>query len=110
MKPQRVKIITTIPASHADALREAVGAAGAGQLGEYSFCSFTTIGTGRFKPSDQAKPHIGTPGQFETAEEERIEIECRYAIAKTVIAALRAAHPYEEPMIDIIALIDEADL
>ncbi|HEU5187176.1 MAG TPA: hypothetical protein VFT87_01590, partial [Candidatus Saccharimonadales bacterium] len=68
----RVKITTTIPPKNADTLREALGRAGAGVIGEYSFCSFSVLGKGRFKASENADPHIGKPGEFEVVEEEQI--------------------------------------
>ena len=55
-----VKIVTFVPVAHADSVRQALGRAGAGQIGEYSYCSFSVVGQGRFKPSDSANPHIGT--------------------------------------------------
>lgn len=105
-----VKIVTFVPLSHADAVRDALGNAGAGQIGEYSFCSFTSIGKGRFVPSEAAKPHIGAPGKPEIADEERIEVVCDKKHAKAVISAMRAAHPYEEVAFDIYPLLDEAEL
>lgn len=106
----RVKISTTVPLAHADAVREALGKAGAGQIGEYSFCSFTARGEGRFMPSDAANPHIGEANKLEVVEEEHIEVVCDRAIAKQVIQALKQAHPYEEVIVDIVPLIDEGQL
>jgi hypothetical protein len=110
MNFKRVKITTTIPTENADAIREALGKAGAGQLGDYSFCSFSITGKGRFKPSENANPHIGEANKLEVVEEEQIGVNCDLTHAKQIIAALRAAHPYEEPLIDIFPLIDEEDL
>ncbi|SRR6266496_1028264 len=110
MNFKRVKITTTIPIENADAIREALGKAGAGKLGDYSFCSFSITGKGRFKPSENANPHIGEANKLEVVEEEQIGVNCDLTHAKQVIAALRAAHPYEEPLIDIFPLIDEEDL
>lgn len=110
MNFKRVKITTTVPLEKADAMREALGKAGAGVLGDYSFCSFSMRGHGRFKPSENADPHIGEPNKFEVVEEEEISVNCDRAQAKQVVAALRTAHPYEEPLIDIVPLIEEADL
>lgn len=110
MNFKRVKIITTIPSEYADKIREALGKAGAGIRGEYSFCSFTMLGVGCFKPSDKANPLIGERGKMEQVEEERIEVICDYSNVKSAIAALRKAHPYEEPAIDIMPLLDEEDL
>jgi hypothetical protein len=107
---KRVNITTTVPAENADDLRNALGKAGAGILGDYSFCSFTLTGKGRFKPSKDADPHIGEANKLEVVEEEQISINCELKEAKQIIAALRAAHPYEEPLIDIVPLIDEEDL
>lgn len=110
MNFKRVKITTTVPIENADALREALGKAGAGVLGDYSFCSFTVTGKGRFKPSEDANPHIGEANQLEVVDEEQISVNCDLKEAKRIVAALRAAHPYEEPLIDIVPLINEEDL
>ena len=110
MEFTQVKIVVTVPSENADAIREALGKAGAGKLGNYSFCSFSVTGTGRFLPNEHAHPHIGEPGKPETVTEERIEVICERANAKEVITALRAAHPYEEPAVDIYPLLDERDL
>jgi hypothetical protein len=107
---KRVKIVTTVPIEHADAIRDALGKAGAGHIGEYSFCSFSSIGTGRFKPTEKANPHIGEAHKLEVVEEQQIEVVCDRAVAKQVITALRIAHPYEEPVIDIVPLLNEDEL
>jgi len=106
----QVKIVVTVPPENADVIREALGKAGAGSLGNYSYCSFSATGTGRFVPNKNAHPHIGTPNKPETVTEERIEVICGRIHAKKVIAALRAVHPYEEPAIDVYPLLDEASL
>lgn len=110
MNFRRVKITTTVPLENADAVREALGKAGAGIIGNYSFCSFSTIGKGRFMPNDQANPHIGEANKLKTAEEEQVEVTCDRDVAKQVIAALKSAHPYEEVIIEITLLMDEEDL
>ncbi len=104
---KRVKISTTVPVENADQLRQAVGEAGAGNIGEYSFCSFSVMGKGRFMPSQNANPHIGEANKLEVVEEEHIEVVCDRTIAKHVIAALKTAHPYEEVIIEITPLIDQ---
>ena len=106
----RVKISTTTPVGYAEALRDALGEAGAGVVGEYTFCSFTMSGQGRFKPSHKARPHIGQAGKLEVVAEEKIEVVCDRTSAKRVVSALKKAHPYEEPIVNIIALIDEGEL
>jgi hypothetical protein len=106
----RVKIVFTVPLADADKLRQVVGEAGAGRQGEYSFCSFSARGWGRFLPSEAAHPYIGRPGKLRVVDEERVEVVCDRAIARDVITKLRAAHPYEEPAIDVYELIDEESL
>jgi hypothetical protein len=110
MNFRRVKITTTVPLENADAVREALGKAGAGIIGNYSFCSFSTIGKGRFMPNDQASPHIGEANKLEAVEEEQIEVTCDRDVAKQVIVALKAVHPYEEVIVEITPLINEEDL
>ena len=98
------KIVVFVPASHADAMREAIGRAGGGKLGKYSYCSFSVRGIGRFRPEEGAQPAIGQVGKLEEVEEERIEITCDSLLVQDVIAAIVSAHPYEEPALDLWAL------
>lgn len=100
------KLVVTVPLTHADAVRLALGVAGAGQQGNYSHCSFSSRGIGRYKGNEHSNPHIGTAGQYESAEEERIEVTVAAGLMKQVIAAMRTAHPYEEIAFDIYELID----
>jgi hypothetical protein len=106
MSSTNVKIVVTVPESDADKLRQAIGDAGGGQLGNYSHCSFSSKGTGRFLPTADAKPAIGNVGLPETVAEERIEITCARTHLTAVIAAIRANHPYEEIALDIYPLED----
>jgi len=106
----KVKIVTFAPIEDADKIRQALGKAGAGVIGEYTFCSYSSLGKGRFTPSSNANPHIGEPNKPEVVEEERIEVVCERSNAKSVIAALKEAHPYEEVAVDIYPLIDEDQL
>lgn len=106
----RVKIVTFVPLDNADAVRDALGKAGAGQIGEYSYCSYSVVGKGRFTPSNNANPHIGSSGVAEIVEEERIEVECDRSKAKAIIEAMKTAHPYEEVAFDVYPLLEETDL
>lgn len=103
---KQVKIAVTVPLADADKVREALGKAGAGKQGNYSFCSYSVIGKGRFLPTEGAKPAIGEVGKPEIVEEERIEVTCDRDIAKSVIAAMKAVHPYEEVAYDVYELLD----
>ncbi len=106
----KVKIVTFVPLEDAEKVRNALGESGAGVIGEYSFCSYSVVGTGRFIPSSNARPHIGELNKLEAVEEERIEVVCNKSDAKQVISAMKQAHPYEEVAFDIYPLIDESDL
>jgi hypothetical protein len=95
------KIVVYVPLTHTDAIREAIGTAGGGKLGKYSFCSFSMRGIGRFKPEEGAHPHIGKVGELEQVEEERIEVTCDSRVVGNVIAAIKRVHPYEEVAMDV---------
>lgn len=100
------KIVVTVPVVDADKVRQAIGEAGGGKVGNYSFCSFSVRGAGRFLPGNGAHPTIGEVGKLEEVQEERIEITCADELVVDVVAAIRAAHSYEEPVIDIYLLKD----
>lgn len=106
MNDTRYKLIVFVPISHADAVREAMGEAGAGRFGNYSFCSFSTRGTGRFRPEAGANPAIGEIGKPETVEEERIEVICSEATLDPVITAIKSVHPYDEIAYEVYRLED----
>ncbi len=97
-----VKIQVGVPVEAADKVRAALGEAGSGKQGNYSFCSFTHHGIGRFLPGEGANPTIGKVGQLEEVEEEMIETICHKDLVEKVIIAVKKVHPYEEPTIDII--------
>jgi hypothetical protein len=104
MTSKNVKIVVFVPESHADAVREAMGGAGAGNIGNYSFCSFSSKGIGRFKPEAGAVPFIGEVGTLETVPEERIEVVCDRTLLSQVVSAMEGAHPYEEVAFDVYPL------
>lgn len=103
----RVKIIVTIPIEDVGKVRNAICEAGAGIIGNYTHCSMSTKCIGTFKPTDEANPYIGEKNNLEFVEEEKLEVVCDVNIVKDVISKLREVHPYEEPAIDIIPLLDE---
>jgi hypothetical protein len=102
-----VKIVVTVPEENADALRTVIGETGGGKVGNYTYCSFSVKGIGRFRPEDGAQPAIGAVGELEAVAEERIEITCARDQASIVVDAIRAHHPYEEPAIEIYPLLSE---
>lgn len=105
----RVKIFVTIPIENVNEVREAVCNAGAGIIGQYTFCTSSTKSIGTFIPSENANPHIGERNKLELVEEEKLEFVCDIEKVKNVIIKLREVHPYEEPAIDIVPLIDESE-
>jgi len=100
----KYKLIFSIPPEYSEKARMAIGKAGAGKLGNYSFCSFTTRGVGRFKPGKEAKPAIGEVGKLEEVEEDRIECQVDTEVVKDVLIALKKVHPYEEIAYDLYPL------
>ena len=98
------KVAVFTPQTHADAVRAAMGDHGAGALGDYSHCTFSTQGQGRFLPLAGAQPFLGNPGQMETVEEERVEAIVSAHDLNTVIRAMLDAHPYEEVAYDVYPL------
>jgi hypothetical protein len=107
---RQVKIVVTVPLADAEKVRDALGRAGAGRQGNYQFCSYSVLGKGRFLPTAGAKPAIGEVGKPEVVEEERIEVTCDREVAKSAIAVMKAAHPYEEVAYDIYDLVDPGSL
>jgi hypothetical protein len=103
---ERFKIVVFVPEADADAVRAAMAAAGAGVIGAYTHCTFSSRGVGRFLPGDGARPAVGEVGRVEAVAEERIETACAKERLAEALAAIRAAHPYEEPAIDVYALVD----
>ena len=98
------KIVTFVPHADAERVMDALAEAGAGRLGDYARCAWTTRGTGTFVPLPGANPAVGTVGSTERVDETRIEMVLQRARRTAVVAALRAAHPYEEPAFDVLEL------
>lgn len=99
------KWVVYVPRENAEAVREAVFAAGAGHIGDYSHCSWSVSGIGQFLPQEGASPAVGSVGTVERVAEDRVEVVAPARARAAVLAAMRAAHPYEEPAFDIFALV-----
>lgn len=100
------KIVVYVPRPGADRVRQAMADTGAGSTNCYSHCSFNTDGVGTFVPEQGADPAIGELYKLERVEETRIEMICPPGITGEVLRAIRQAHPYEEPAIDVLDLAD----
>ncbi len=99
------KLVVYTPKSHSQLLRTALAKIGVGKIGgNYETCSFTTSGIGRFKPVNKANPCIGSTGELEQVEEDRIEFVYSELIEDNVIKIVQNVHPYEEPAFDIFKL------
>lgn len=104
----RVKITVSAPVENINDIREVVCKAGAGIICNYTCCSISSKCVGTFKPILQAKPYIGEKNTLAFVEEEKLEVVCDINNVKKVITKLRMIHPYEEPAINIIPLLDES--
>jgi len=95
------KLCFTVPKTHCEKVKTAIFEAGAGKQDNYSHCSWETTGIGQFKPQSGSNPHIGNIGKIETVTEIKVETICEENILQNVIKALKLAHPYESPAIDM---------
>lgn len=98
------KLVIFCPVTHAEEIRQALGKAGAGAIGDYAGCSFSSAGIGRFTPVEGANPFIGEVDKGEEVKEERIEVVLPGLLRGKVLKAMLASHPYEEPAYDLIIL------
>ena len=97
-----VKLVTFVPNDAFEAVRSAIAEAGAGRIGDYDACAFTTDGTGYFRPGDGTDPHIGQAGgDLQSVSERRLEVQVERWSLRPVLAALKTAHPYEEVAFDV---------
>lgn len=94
-----------VPKSHSQIVRDALAEAGAGKIGNYEQCSYTSVGTGRFTPMSKANPTIGTVHQREEVAEEKIEMVVPIDALAELVKALKESHPYEEPAYQVIPLM-----
>jgi hypothetical protein len=94
-----------VPRESLDTVRDALFAAGAGRIGDYERCSWYTAGTGTFKGGTGTSPSVGESGREERVSELRLETVFPEERQEDVVAALRAAHPYEEPAFDVYPLL-----
>ena len=98
------KLVVFVPFEALDAVCDALFEAGAGRIGEYERCSWYTEGTGTFLGGEDADPSVGERGREERVPELRLETVFPAERQREVVAALRAAHPYEEPAFDVYEL------
>lgn len=95
------KLCIYIPETHLEPVKQAIFAAGAGRIGDYDRCCWQVLGTGQFRPLDGSQPFIGQQGEVEQVAEYRVETVCADNVVDDVLAAMRRAHPFEEPAFDL---------
>jgi hypothetical protein len=105
-----VVIVVFSPVDSTPAVLEALADSGAGRIGDYSGCSWSVTGTGRFTPEPGAQPTIGAVGAPEEVTEDRIEVVCPRERARSVVTAMLQVHPYEEPAYHVYPVLTLDDL
>ena len=100
------KIVFFVPDEYVESVKNALFSAGAGAIGNYDMCAWQVAGVGQFRPLEGSNAYIGCVGQLERVSEHRVEMVCRDECIKAALVALRTAHPYEEPAIDVWRLED----
>lgn len=105
-----LKLAVFIPTANAEDLREALAKAGAGRIGDYEACSYTTMGEGRFRALAHANPYVGSIGEIHVEEEVKVEVVLPESIKNRVLKAMLHVHPYEEPAYDIIRLDQQTNV
>jgi hypothetical protein len=105
-KPQIVKIEFFVPADRSEPIRRALGEAGFGRIGRYGHCAAETRVTGHWLPLEGAEPHAGRVGEVASAGEVKVELVCRAERAAEAARIIRQLHPYEEPLIMVIPLLN----
>lgn len=103
------KLVVFVPESHLDAVRNALSEAGAGWIGNYSHCTFSTDGTGTFLPRENTNPFIGTQGKLEQVAEVRLETIVPQSKIVNVLSAMKKNHPYEEVAYDLYPLANQEE-
>jgi len=100
------KLCVFIPEDHLEIVKTAMFEAGAGRIGNYDHCSWQALGQGQFRPLANSHPHIGQQGQLEVVNEYKVELVVENHHIHAVVAAMKLAHPYEEPAFDVWQLAD----
>ncbi|WP_286236708.1 Nif3-like dinuclear metal center hexameric protein [Neptuniibacter halophilus] len=100
------KLSFFVPDENLEAVKAAVFASGAGKIGLYDHCCWQVKGLGQFRPLPGSDPHIGAQGQVEQVEEWKVELVCDDQLIRQAVAAMKQAHPYEEPAYEVWKLED----
>lgn len=100
------KLCYFVPESHLDSTKQALFKAGAGRIGNYDSCAWQCEGRGQFRPLAGSNPYLGEQGEVEKAPEFKVEMVCGDSRVREAIAALKVAHPFEEPAYEVFKMVD----
>ena len=100
------KMCYFVPETHVETTKQAMFEAGAGRIGDYDSCAWQCLGKGQFRPLDGSDPFLGKKGEVEAVDEYKVELVCEDNLVRDALAALKRAHPYEEPAYEIYRLED----
>tara|TARA_R110002073_G_scaffold293075_3_gene458576 strand:+ start:828 stop:1151 length:324 start_codon:yes stop_codon:yes gene_type:complete len=104
------KLCFYVPEEYLEAVKNAMFDAGAGRVGDYDRCAWQVLGEGQFRPLEGSQPFIGQTGEVEKVAEYRVEMVCASECITASVAALKSAHPYEEPAFDVVELLQLSSL
>ena len=100
------KLSFYVPTQNKEEVKTALFDIGVGKYKNYDSCSFETLGTGQFRPINDANPHIGSLGNIERVEEYKVELACEDSLIKDAVKTLKQSHPYEEVAYEVFKLED----
>jgi len=95
------KMCYFVPETHVEQTKQALFDAGAGRIGDYDCCAWQSLGKGQFRPLEGSDPFLGKAGEIEAVDEYKVELVCADELIKDALAALKRAHPYEEPAYEV---------
>lgn len=105
-----IQLVFFVPQTYTEKVLYSIGTIGAGKIGDYSHCSFSTSGLARFIPGESTNPFAGNKGELNKVIEDRVEILCERVKAKKIINEIKRIHPYEEVGFGIYPVLSEDDL
>jgi len=95
------KMCYFVPETHVEQTKQALFDAGAGRIGDYDYCAWQCLGKGQFRPLEGSDPFLGKAGEIEAVDEYKVELVCADELIRDALAALKRAHPYEEPAYEV---------
>ena len=100
------KLCYFVPETHVEQTKQALFDAGAGRIGDYDCCAWQCLGQGQFRPLEGSDPFLGKAGAIEAVYEYKVELVCADELIREALAALKRAHPYEEPAYEVYRMAE----